>query len=311
MKAPFVLTPALCAVAVAYKNEKMIADDVLPRVQVASESFEYNKYPVGEFFSPPDTKVGRKSAPNQVDFTAEKKTDSTEDHGLDAPVPNKDSMNAASQPGMPDPKLRSAQGTTALIVLKREVRAAALVFDAANYGAANKDTLVGNEQWNDYVNSDPQNDILTAQDLMVMRPTIGVMGRAVWTKVRQHPKLCKAVYGNATDAGIISRRAFADLFELDELYVGEGWVNTAKKGQPASLVRVWGKSCALLHRNMDADTEYGITFGLTAQFGPRVAGEIVDPDIGLHGGVRVRVGESVKELVTANDLGYLFSAAVA
>ncbi|MES1977549.1 MAG: major capsid protein [Pseudomonadota bacterium] len=311
MKAPFVITPALMAVAVAYKNERLIADDVLPRVPVDTEAFEYNYYPVGEFMTPPDTLVGRKSQPNQVEFTAERKTSSTEDHGLDDPVPNKDSKQAATQPNMPDPKLRAAAGVAALVALKREVRAASLVFNAASYGAANKETLVGNDQWSDYVNSNPQDDILAAQDAMIMRPTIGVMGRAVWTKVRQHPKLCKAVFGNSTDAGIISRRAFADLFELDDLFIGEGWVNTAKKGQPANLVRVWGKSCALLHRNKEADTESGTTFGVTAQFGPRVGGEIVDPDIGLHGGVRVRVGESVRELVLANDLGYLFSAAVA
>lgn len=311
MKAPFVLNAALLAVAVAYKNEKLIADEVLPRTQVDNEQFEYNYYPVGEFMSPPDTLVGRKSAPNQVEFTAELKTGSTEDHGLDDPVPNKDSMNAATRPNMPDPKLRAAQGVTALIDLKREVRAASLVFNAANYGVANKDTLVGNEQWSDFVNSNPQTDILEAQDSMVMRPTIAVMGRAVWTKLRQHPKLCKAIFGNTTEVTMFSRRAFADFFELEDVLVGEGWVNTAKKGQPAVLTRVWGKSCALLHRNKDADTKNGTTFGVTAQFGPRVAGEIVDPDIGLHGGVRVRVGESVKELVLANDLGFLISAAVA
>ncbi len=311
MKAPFVLTPALCAVAVAYKNGAMIADGVLPRVPVALESFKYNKFPVGEFFSPPDTKVGRKSQPNQVEFTATEVTDSTEDHGLDDPVPNKDSMNAAATPGMPDPKMRAALGITELMVLKREVRAASLVFNAANYGPNNKQTLAGTDQWSDYANSNPQADILEAQDSMIMRGNLGVMGRAVWTVIRQHPKMCKAIFGNNTDAGIISRKQFADHFELDELLVGEGWVNTAKKGQAPNLVRVWGKSCAILHRNMNADTEYGVTFGYTAQFGPRVAGEIIDPDIGLHGGVRVRVGESVKELITANDLGYLFSAAVA
>ena len=310
-QAPFVINPVLCAVAVAYQNGAMIADDVLPRVPVAAEVFRFNKFPVGEFFSPPDTLVGRKGQPNKVEFTATQDTGSTEDHGLDDPIPNKDSMNAASQPGMPDPKLRAAQGLTELIVLKRELRAANLVFNAANYGANNKTTLAGTDQWSDYANSTPQDDILQAQDSMIMRGNIGVMGRSVWTVLRQHPKLCKAIFGNNTDAGIIGRKQFADHFELDDLLVGEGWVNTARKGQAPNLVRVWGKSCAILHRNMNADTEFGITFGMTAQFGPRVAGEIVDPDIGIHGGVRVRVGESVKELVTANDLGYLFSGAVA
>ena len=49
-----------------------------------------------------------------------------------------------------------------------------------------------------------------------------------------------------------------------------------------------------------------MTFGYTAQFKDRVSGSIVDPDIGLRGGQRVRVGESVKELVVAKDAGYLF-----
>lgn len=311
MKAPFVVSPVLTAVAVAYKNGQMIADSVLPRVPVDAENFKYRSYPIGEFFSPPETKVGRKGQPNQVEFTGEELTNSTDDHGLDDPVPNKDSMNAASQPGLPDPKMQAAQGVTELIVLAREVRAAALVFNAAQYGAANKETLAGTAQWSDYANSDPQADIKEGIDNMVMRPNIGVIGRAAWSKISQHPKLCKAVFGNSTDAGVISRRAFADLFELEDLFIGEGWVNTAKKGQPVSLQRVWGKKAAFLHRNMNANTQYGVTFGFTAQFGPRVGGEIVDPDIGLYGGVRVRVGESVKELVTANDLGYLFSDVVA
>ncbi len=42
-----------------------------------------------------------------------------------------------------------------------------------------------------------------------------------------------------------------------------------------------------------------------------MAGRREDPDIGLRGGVRVRVGESVKELIVANDLGYYFENAVA
>ncbi|MFI5443650.1 hypothetical protein [Polaromonas sp. UC242_47] len=142
---------------------------------------------------------------------------------------------------MPDPKLRAAQGLTELILVKREARAASLVFNAANYGAGNKQTLVGQAQWSDYANSNPQADILAAQDAMIMKGNIGVIGRAVWTVLRQHPKMCKAIFGNNTDAGIISRRQFADHFELDELYVGEGWLNTARKGQAPAMTRVWGQ----------------------------------------------------------------------
>lgn len=311
-KAPFVVTPQLCAVAVAYRNNKMIADDVLPRVPVSAQAFKYSKYPIGDFMTAIDTKVGRKSAPNQVEFSATEVTDSTVDQGLDDAVPQADIDNAAAMPGMPDPLMRAAAGITELVVLQREVRAAALVFDSNQYGASNKVTLSGTGQWSDFANSDPLSVILTAFDSMVMRPNIAVLGRATWTKLMTHPKICKAIFGNNTDAGIVNRRALADLLELDEIFVGEGWINTAKKGQPASMSRVWGKHAAFLVRNQSADTAGGqVTFGFTAQWGSRVGGTIEDSDIGIRGGQRVRVGESVKELVTANDLGYMVVNAVA
>lgn len=308
--AAFPVTPELTAVAVGYKNNAMIADQVLPRVPVSAQAFKYMQYPKGEFFTVPETRVGRKGTPNQVEFTGDETDSSTVDHALDDEVPNADIENARAQPGMPDPLMRATMGLTELIVLAREVRAASLVFNAANYNTGFKETLSGTDQWSDFTNSDPQGDIMAALDAMIMRANIAVFGRATWTKLSQHPKLCKAVFGNGTEAGIISRRQFAELFELEDVYVGEGWVNTAKKGQAANLSRVWGKHAALLHRNMNADTNFGITFGFTAQWGGRVAGSEYDGKIGMRGGQRVRSGESVRELVTAGDLGYFFENAV-
>ena len=43
----------------------------------------------------------------------------------------------------------------------------------------------------------------------------------------------------------------------------------------------------------------------------RVLKAVEDPDIGLQGGHRIRVGERVKELVIAKDLGYFVQNAVA
>jgi hypothetical protein len=65
-----------------------------------------------------------------------------------------------------------------------------------------------------------------------------------------------------------------------------------------------------LYRDTFAGTS-GATFGFTAQWGSKVAGSIEDKDIGMRGGARVRVGESVAEVLCANDLGYFFQNAVA
>lgn len=306
--APFPITPELIAIAVAYKNAAMIANEVLPYVPVGKEEFKYQSYPKAEAFTIPDTKVGRKGKPNEVDFSATEQTASTSDQGLDDPIPSSDILNAP--PGV-NVVGSAAEGLTKLVGLRREKRVADIAFAAGTYPAANKIALTGTDKWSDFTNSDPLDDILTGLDACPMRPNIGVLGSATWNKLRMHPKICKAVNGNSGDVGIVARRAVADLFELDELLVGEGFLNLAAKGQTVNLSRVWGKHAAFLRTDKTANTRGGITFGFTGRWGGWFAGQQDDPNIGLRGGVRVRVGESVKELVIASDLGYFIENAVA
>lgn len=306
--APFPLTPELTAIAIGYKNPSLIADQVLPRVPVGKQSFKYRKYDIGDNFTIPDTKVGRTSAPNRAEFGFTEVTASTADYALDDPIPLVDVENA---PEGYDPIGRATEVLTNLIALDREVRAANLVFGASNYGSSNKTTLSGNSQWSDKTNSDPVNAILTALDACVMRPNIMTLGHATWTQLRTHPKVVQACFGSAQNAGIVPKQAVIDLFELEDILVGQAFVNSAKKGQTVSLSRAWGKHCALMYRDKLADATSGVTFGFTAQFGTKVAGAIEDKNIGMRGGVVVRSGESVVELLTANDLGYLFTNAIA
>jgi len=306
--APFPIQPDLTAIALMYRNARMIADQVMPRVPVGKQDFKYLKHALADGFTVPDTKVGRRSPPNQVEFTATETSASTQDYALDDSVPNADIENA---PPNYDPLGKATEFVTNLIELDREVRVATLTFDTNQYAAANKTTLSGTSQWSDFTNSNPVSAILSAMDGMVMRPNIAVMGRAVYSQLIQNPAVLKAIYGPGGTKGIATQQQLADLLELDAIYVGESWVNSAKRGQTASLARVWGKHFALIYRDSLASAARGTTWGLTAQFGSRIAGSIEDRDIGMRGGVRVRVGESVKELVTANDLGYLFINAVA
>jgi hypothetical protein len=198
-----------------------------------------------------------------------------------------------------------------LLELDREKRVADLVFDPNQYATNNKTTLSGGAKWS-ATGTNPIADILGALDRTLMRPNIGVMGRAVYTALIQHPAIVAAYNKFGTTAvGRVPMSFLADQFELDDIYVGEGWYNSAKPGATPNMVRLWGKSLALLVRNKDVSTIGGVSFGYTAEWGTRVAFSWYDENIGLRGGTRVRVGESVKELIVANDLGYLFDAAVA
>lgn len=304
---PFPIDPKLTAIAIAYRNPDiaLIADEVLPRTPVAQE-FKYLKYDLAQGFTVPDTKVGRKSTPNEVDFNAIEITDKVVDYGLDDLVPNED-VDADNQ-GV-DPLGTAAMYLTNLVNLGRELRCASLVFNPNSYAAGNQTTLSGTSQWSDPT-SDPVAAISDALDIPVIRPNIGILGQATWTRLRRNPKIVQAIKNTDQGAGMVSRQEFADFFELQALYVGAGFANSAKKGQTTSLARVWGKHASFIYRDRAAGPQAGVTFGFTGEWGNKIAGNIDEPKVGLTGSQRVRVGERVKELICATDLGYFFQNAV-
>lgn len=308
-QAPFAIDPVLTAIVVAYKQGNMIADMVLPRVPVGKMDFKYTKLTKEEPFNLPETQVGRTGKVNEVEFTASEVSASCVDHGLEDVIPNQDTGNAAGSNY--DPRGRASEGLMELISLRREKRAADIIFAAAQYPTGNKQTLSGTDQWSDHTNSDPIGDILTAMEACWVTPNKLTVNRAVWRQLRTHPDIIKATNNNSGDTGIAARQAVAELFELDEILVGEAKINSANKGQTASLGELWGKHAALNYVNPSATPESGVSFGYTATYGDRIAMSRQDPDVGLRGGERIKVGESLIELVTASDCGYLFTNAVA
>ncbi len=316
--APFIIQPRLTAITLAYRNMRLVADDVLPRVPVDSPLFKYSSYTLQDAFTVPDTRVGRKGDVNEIDWTATEQTASTSDFGLEDAIPYYDIMAAQAavktQGVYPiDPQARSTELLSDLIQLDREVRVAGLVMNASNYPTANKRTFSGGAQWNNTGTATPIADITSARDAMIIRPNKMVMGRAVWTALSTHPQIVKAYNGTSGDTGIVPQKFVANLFEMDEIIVGDGWVNSAKKGQTPTLVRVWGKDLLMFYQSPVIASPQGIiTFGYTAEWGQRLAGVIEqDPNIGLRGGTRVRVGESLKEVIAASNVGYLFKSVVA
>lgn len=311
----FPVNPTLTAIAMVYSNPAiaLIADDVLPRTPTAKK-FVWSSYDVGQGYTVPQTLVGRKSKPTEVDFTGALINDETLDYGLDDIVPNDEveafaSMVKPSSGGPIDPLAISAMLTTKLVQLDREVRVAGRVFNFANH--ANKITLAGVNQWSDFANSNPLDAILAALDVPVYRPNVAVFGQATFTKLRQHPRVVQAVFGTAQTGGVVTRDQLAQVLEIGRVVVGAGFVNTARKGQAVNNQRVWGKHAAFLYIDKEAAMSQQPCWGFTAQWGDKVAGEINEPTLGIRGSQRVRVAESVKEVVSAPALSYYFENAVA
>lgn len=321
MTRPFTVDPILTAIAIGFRNpaHALIADRVLPRVDVFQEEFKWTEYPVAESFSVPDTEVGRRGQPPVLEFTGTERSAATTDQGLDADIPYTD-IDAAAKAraaGLStfDPEKRTAAELANLINLRREVRAAAVVQDAGNYSAGRKITLAGGDQLSAFGTSDPYAVIDAAMNgPLIYRANTQAMGKVVWNTIKRHPKLLNAVKGDIVE-GAITRQQYADLFEIDvaNLLIGEGYANTAKKGQPLALTQIWGKSiqCLYIDPMKSSTTDNTLTWGMTAQLGGKISGSWDDPKIGLKGGKWVRTGEQVKELVVAKDLGYRIGDVIA
>ena len=309
---PFPTNPDLTAIAIAYQNKRLIADRVLPRTGVAAKTFKWTEIPKGQMMTVPETLVGRRGTPNVVEFGGEERSDSVEDYALDDTIPNDDIEQAQNASNF-DPMGTATEGLSSLIELDREVRVANLVFDPTVY--TYKQTQDANSKWDGQTSGgnpvDPIPMIGDALDKPLMRPNIGVMGQKVATKLRQNPNVIKAFNGSLGDTGMVPMAFLRDLFELDEIVVGQGRINIAKPGQPVQIANVWGDNAAFIFRNETARPDRDVTFGLSAQFGERIAADMPDNNIGMKGGRRLRVGESLKEVIMASDAAYFFENVLA
>lgn len=305
---PVPIDTELTAIAISYANRSLIADEVLPRVAVSKENFKYLKYNLKDGLTVPNTEVGRRGQVSEMTFGAVEVTESTADHGLEGKIPQSDIDEAADNY---DPVAAETQHLTNTIKLAREIRTAKLVFNPSTYVSANVKTLTGTEQFSDFEKSSPIDVIGDIIDGAFMRPTHMVVGAVAFAKLSRHPHIVKAMYGNACDKGIASPEDIARLFQLDRVLVGRGYFNASRKKDAVSFTGAWGNCISLFYQDIFADTLRGTTFGYTAERGKISVSQWEDKNIGLKGGQVVRVGEQVKEIIAANDLGYLIKDVVA
>jgi hypothetical protein len=311
-KSPYPIDPVRTGIAMAYQNEEMIADLVLPvTTPVRRAEFTYNKYPIAQALTVPDTRMGRRSEANTIQLSAERVSAETEDFGLSDLVPNTDTENDEDAVDNYDPLNHATETVTEMIVLDRELRVAGLVFNAATYDADKKVQLSGSDQFS-HPDSDPFPILWDMVHRPLIKPTLGVFGDDVWQDLAINKKLVASVYGAASTSGVVLIEDLAKRLQVRKLVVGQARVNSAKPGQDAVLARAWGKHVAFLGQNKLANNQRGMSFGYTVPQGPLRQTRIIDePKIGRGGSQRVQVECALKELITASSCGSFIQDATA
>ncbi len=309
---PFPTDTELSAIIIALGNQPgdYIADKVLPRVPGNSSNklVRYQEFAHAGTLTVPDTEVGRKGVPDEVDFGGEEKSVVAKDFGLQALIPAEDIIAARSNPSY-DPEKRAVEGIGHLLMLDREVRVANFVKDATNYESGNVLTLSGNKQLS-HADSDPAAALWAAIEKPRVRPNLMVMGAQVWNVLRRNAKLIQEVRRSTDAAGALGRHEFAAHFEV-EFAIGNAHINTNRPGKKMALGRAWDKIIHLSYKAPLSLTGETMTWGVTFEAQGKVAGRVETPNVGLRGGVVVKAGESLAEVAVAPWAGYLIKAAVA
>ena len=315
LAAPFETQTRLTQIAQAVMPMGMIADMVCPRVRTGYK-FTYTTLTEEDLLTIPDVRASRAGRLNQVEFGATDATDSVIDYGLEDPVPYRDIDEAGKQEVPFDPLELASMATAELVKLAREKRVADLLTTTANYHSTLRTTLAGTSKWSSS-SSAPLYDILDALDKPLVRPNTLVFGQAVWTALRQNATIVEAIKlsgAGAEASGIVMKGAVAELFEVDNVYIGMAWHQSAKRGQADAFSRLWGKHACAIHVRPGMNVRDRMPkFCWTADaMGGMQVGTYEEPARGVNrGSTVVKVSECVKELIAYNRAGYLWRDAVA
>jgi hypothetical protein len=302
----------LSSISVQYRNEDFIGSRLMPTVMVPKKSNTFFKYSKRDILATPDDSMSNRSTANEVNANRSTDNYSVKPYALANTID-------ASELHNQDAPLNEMVDLVALIndqlALAQEKRHATVLTTAANY-AGNTATKAGTTQWSDYTTytESPAEAIAAARDAIwnpAQGPSrlVGFTSRAVFNKLRRHPTIITD-FKHQSGLRLPTAAQLAEYFELDELLIGGASEDTANEGQSASYGRIWGKDFGIVRVAQSPGIRHA-SFGYTFQFENKFTWEQFDPEVGVKGGYRAKVGWEVDEKVVAPDTGYLLKAVIA
>lgn len=151
---------------------------------------------------------------------------------------------------------------------------------------------------------------LTVGDKIVKEPNVAVLGRYVWSAIKQHPDVIGKM--ETTTTRIVTEDLVRALFELDRLYIGRAIKATSKQGQTLTKARVIGKNALFLYvtdRPALLTPNAGYTFYWTV-LGPGVPVYTRRINMPLKQADRIESQIYYDSKMTSIDAGYMFINAV-
>ena len=234
---------AIANVAIRYQGRNFVADQVAPPVPVVNESDKYFIFTKGDWMrdEADDDRAPGTRAPRSG-FTLSTETYALKEIAHATPVPDRIRDNS-------DRPLRPFEDASAfasqMVNIRKERRASAALFVSSQWGT---DKTVSN-QWSDFVNSDPANDVAVGKDSVLQstgqQPNVLLMGQAVFSKLRLHPDGLDRF--KHTQTGIMTPAMIAQWLDVERIVVGAASYNSAAEAAAVSMTDIWGSHALLMY----------------------------------------------------------------
>lgn len=302
-----VIDPILTEVARGYRQPaEFVAEMLFPRVPVGQRAGKIITFGREDFLifntqRAPGEKTGR------VTFGYSGSSFSLTDYSLEGLVPREILEEGRAVPGIDNAEI-AIRKVQRIMELDREYKAASIARTAATYGSQTV-TLSGSSQWSDGT-SDPFSDIATAREAIRastgMYPNVMVIGPAVFTALKRHPKVIDRMKYTGRDVPTLE--ILQSLFEIDRIVVGQA----IYMGDSASTFSdVWGKDAVLAYSNVSSLREMGSpSYGYTYQLDGYPFAEPMYEDRNAKSFIYPYT-DARQPVIAGAAAGYLFKNAVA
>lgn len=300
-----VVDPVLTNLARGYTNAESIADSCFPVVYVDLESSNYMTFGKEVFRLYNTERAIRANSNRMTPGVPSKDKYVMTEHDIEAPMDYREGEEA----NFPLQRYNTFLVTQA-ILLRREKNCADLCTDPANYAAANKLALAGDDCFSE-PGSDPVGVIQDGKEAMrqqiAKRPNCAHIGPATLNAWKKHPQFLARIGNNENK--VVTLDIIKEVLEIPEILVGE-MIYTDDDGTPHD---VWGDIVHLCYKPPALPsgverTMYEPSFGYTFR---KRGKPVIDTYVTNGGKIQlIRNTDLFDSKIVGADSGYLITNTV-
>jgi hypothetical protein len=259
-----VVNPVLSSIAQGIQQSDLVGNYLFPAVDVPLRGGQILTFGREAFMQYSNLNRAPGTSTPRVQFGYSGSTYALVDYSIEGKVPVEIEQEAMNASFSLDHAAVALNGASRILQLRLEIAQATLATTLANHASTNRTTLSGTAQWSDFgTTSNPLSDIETGKEAIRAgtgrRPNVGIMGPAVWAKLKYHPIVKD--YTKYTGREVATLDILSALTGIPSWYIGDA-VSSNDAG--TTLSDVWGKDVVLAYSELGSVANYGApTFGYT------------------------------------------------